>query len=492
MAAITFVYPDFESLGVELLMAVCREAGHVVRLVYYEAEDAYIGRKTKCSYDRVAARVCETQPDLVAFSCVTDNYLHQLHCARAVKARDSRILTLFGGVHPTAVPERVLREEAVDAVAVGEAERSLENLLRLSAGHLGFTFPDEAVRGIAFRKGGRVVGNWDEGELADLDALPYPYKEPFLQHLPDARQEYRIASSRGCPFRCSYCFNSHLHKLRTQARVRRRSVSDVIAELVLARERFNPKYVIFLDDAFTSQRAWVRDFCQRYSQQVMLPFACITNPAFIDEDLPEVLAAAGCVNVQLGVQSLSEPLCRTVLDRPADNDRVEKAIVRLNACGIRVQVDHMLGIPGDSLELQEQALLFYNEHRPSLISVFWLTYYPKTTILETARAAGHIDAEDIDRIEAGERLTDESYLTGGSMKNPREYYAVSFLLNWLPLLPRWFVRLCVRSGLYRLARLRCYYLSTALPRALQALLDRRDFRGRSHILRFLKKKRTDA
>jgi hypothetical protein len=150
-----------------------------------------------------------------------------------------------------------------------------------------------------------------------------------------------------------------------------------------------------------------------------------------------------------------------------------------------IQADHMLGIPGDSIELQERSLLFYNENRPDLVSVFWLTYYPKTALIDRALAEGILTDADVERIEAGWRLTDTSYLVGGSMQKPGPYYSVSLLLNYLPLLPRFMVRFLVRTRLYRVFRIRNYFISTALPRVIGSLFNRRDFRGRHYIARFM-------
>ena len=110
MPKLTFVYPDFESLGVQYLMAVCLEDGHEVDFVYYQAEDQFLGRRANSiPFRQIAEKIAKTQPHIVAFSCVTDNYQHQLSCARALKEIMPGVITIFGGIHPTAVPEKVLQ-----------------------------------------------------------------------------------------------------------------------------------------------------------------------------------------------------------------------------------------------------------------------------------------------------------------------------------------------------------------------------------------------
>ena len=488
MARITFVYPDFESLGVEYLMAVCSKAGHEVQFVYYESWDVYFGRpRGNIPYEQIAVEICQTAPDIAAFSCVTDNYQHQLQVAQRLKGKDNHILTIFGGIHPTAVPEKVLQNPCVDAAAIGEAEHSLVDLLSASEASGGLSFPDQPVPGIVFKKNGRMVGEFAEGRLADLDLLPFPQKQSFLAVLRNPFHGYRIMTSRGCPYHCSYCFNSYMLRLRNGKVIRRRSVANVIAELHWARKEFSIQHVFFLDDSFTTHKRWLKDFCAQYKAEINLPFACIANPFYIDEEIAEVLASAGCVNMQLGVQSLSEPVCAQVLDRKSSNEKISAVLQQLKRRHIMVQIDHMLGIPGDTLETQEDSILFYNAHRPDLISVFWLTYYPQTTIVDTAKKAGILTSSDIERIEQGLQLTSGSVHSGGSMKNPAPYYGVGLLLNYLPLLPKWCVTLLLESRIYRLFRVRSYFISTALPSAIQSIFNKRYFRGRSHILRFIGK-----
>jgi len=488
MLKITFPYPDHESLGIEYLMAVCLEDGHEIDFVYYQAEDTYLGRKIKnISFRRIAERIAETRPHVVAFSCVTDNYRYQLDLAGALKEIMPDVVTVFGGIHPSAVPEKVLRNPEVDCIAIGEAEKSFSAFLRAGERDGGFALPDAPIEGMVFKKDGGLVGEIAEGPFADLNELPLSHKAPLFLAFKDLSHEYRIITSRGCPYRCSYCFNSSLYKLRGRGFFRQRSVDNVIGELVWAKTNYSLKYILFLDDSFTTNKQWVFEFCDRYPKEVGLPFSCYSNPTHISREIAEALRSAGCINMQIGVQSLSEELCSEVLHRKTDRAMIARTIDDLREIGIMVQVDHMLGIPGDTLELQEESLLFYNRHRPSLISIFWLTYYPGTDIVEIAERQGILTTDDIDRMEEGKRLTENSYLTGGSMGDPRPYYGISLMFNFLPILPGWLIRFLVSSRIYRILRIKNYFISTALPRVIQSIFNRKDFRGRSHIIRFVDK-----
>lgn len=484
MLNITFVYPDFENLGVEYLISVCKSGGFNVKFVFYYAEDPYTKLKNfSVDYAKIADNVIKANPDVVVFSCVTDNYLHQLNCAKEVKKRLPSVITIFGGIHVTAAWRNVLRNSCVDCVSIGEGEVSLPEFLFKYIEKGSFSLPESPIKGLVFKKDGKIIGDGEMGLTTELDAIPFPAKEIFYSGMGFYPKEYYIITGRGCPYKCNYCYNSIFDKQP----LRRRSVENVISELVWAKDSFKIKYVHFCDDSFTSNIEWLRDFCEAYKNKVKLPFLCSANPLLINNDVVNYLKDAGCVDVQIGVQSLSETICKHVLNRPTNEKKVEEAIRLIKDAGMMVQVDHMLGIPDDTIEEQEKAVMFYNKVRPNVVSVFWLTYYPGTKIIEIAKRKGLLTEEEIDKIYDGKKVTEGDMHMGGSLKNPEQFLAIAFLLNYLPILPQWFVSLLLSKGLYKFFKIKSYFLSTVVVRVILSIFDKRYFTGRGHILRFIKR-----
>jgi len=487
---ITFIYPDFESLGLGYLMSVCRQAGHEVEFVPYGAEDPYFDSRNKSlSYSAVAGAVAVTRPQVAAFSCVTDNYRNQLNVAAEVKRLLPDVLTVFGGVHPTSVAEKVIRRPEVDAVAIGEAEISFLKFLKKCRVRNGVPgLPAGPVKGIVFKKKAKVVGRFEEGQMvSDLDSLPFPDKDPVVAAIKDAGTFYMVITSRGCPFKCSYCFNSYCLHGRGGLSLRQRSVDNVIRELVWAKSRYPVKYFMFLDDCFTTNKTWLAEFCRRYRTEVGLPFWCLTHPLYLNLDKVKRLKRAGCNSITIGVQSLSQEINTGILHRQSDRKKIAEDIRMLKESGILVQVDHILGIPDDSLELEEEAVRFYSQNKPDILSVFWLTYYPKVAIIDIARDRGLLTDADIERLEEGFKINPGNFHLGGSVREAREYYGISLLLNYVPLLPGFLIRFLVRTRLYRRLGIKNFYLAVALPRFLIGVKNKRDIVGRSNIIRFLHK-----
>ncbi len=479
---ILFVYPDFENLGIEYLMSILRENGYVADLFFYRAFNPYFNLRYQPDYKKLAEKIVSLDPQITCFSTLTDNFKYQLALANEIKKIKKTIYVIFGGIHTTAVPEIVLAHSCVDAIAIGESEISLLNFLNeFELIDSQLILPKKKIKGIVYKYNGSLVGDIEEGELIDLNQLPLPYKEPFYKAMPYLKREYLVMSGRGCPFACTYCFNDFYRQFRGSSIIRQRTVDNVIKELIWSKERFNIKYVHFADDTFGHDKEWLRDFSNEYKKHVKLPFLCSINPLFIDEEKVKLLKAANCQDIQLGVQSFSEDLCKKVLNRPSSTEKIIYAIDIIKKNGIFVQADHMIGIPDDSIKNNEEAVLIYNEHRPNLISLFFLKYYPKTTITRYALEKKYLSEQDVKNIEMA------SFSSGHLHWNRhigRDYRGLAFIYNYLPFLPRKLVKLIIKKRFYKYLSFNSYFMVTALPRILISLFDRRYFTGCGYIIRF--------
>ena len=488
---ITFVYRNYEGVGIAYVAAYVRALGHQAQLVLYPDpwSDTYIQQKDKDSpmtgrlqrrIDRELLReVVEFAPDLICFSVVTDDYQWSLSCAASLKAATGAPI-LFGGVHVTSVPSRAVRQPAVDFVALGEGERLLARLLeQLDDWKAG---ADVDISGLWYQRDGEIHGSGSGEAIQDLDSLPFPAKDLFYARQPSLARTYTIITSRGCPYRCTYCYNAvMLPMFREQGRwMRQRSVDNVIAELKWAMTNFHPRHVLFMDDVFATNRKWVAEFAERYKREIDLPFALVTEVVVLKEDVVRALKEAGLVHVQVGVQTLNEESKQRIA-RPESQEQTQKALTYLNRYGVHYQVDHMLGIPGETDQDQRKALDFYNRYRPDIVSVFWLKYYPKLPIVDLAIEKGILRPEDIEEIEEGRN--EASYLFGGDAPDFRKWLGYNFAFGWLNFLPPAMVDFLLEGDRIRWLAVESFFLSTALPRLLSTTFRRPDFKGRDHVRR---------
>jgi radical SAM superfamily enzyme YgiQ (UPF0313 family) len=387
---VLFVHNGYESLGLEYLSAALKAAGHEVRLVMDPClfDEAGFWRAPALarlfSFREASLRKAEDfKPDYAAFSVFTDTLPWALEMALKIKARTGA-KTIFGGIHPSAVPEETLAEGAVDYVCLGEGDLTLPALLAAPEAPL--------PPGIWGKKNGQIIKGPPPAPPADLDSLPRPDKELFSAAAPVFSSGYLVSSSRGCPHACAYCCNSvyrELYKASGVPCLRRRTPENVLAELEAA-GKSRPGFVHFTDEVFNSDYAWLEKFLPLYKKRVGLPFSCFVFPDSRLAALAPALAAAGCFKAQLGVQRFDEERREELLGRRASNADIAAAIKALKAAGVYVTCDNILDLPDESeAELRDLAA-FYAENTPDHNEVFFLRLYPGTPL--AARLAGREDA----------------------------------------------------------------------------------------------------
>lgn len=480
--SVVFFYNDYESLGLGYISAVLKANGIKASLVYRNLVDYYAFdssetcKKKLCS--GIAPEICRRKPDVLALSLLTDTFQVNMTIAAHVKRINPDIKVLAGGVHASLLPELTLKYPQVDAVAVGEGEFStlnyIQNLDAISSG------ASPVIKGIVYKQGSSRIG--DIGSYIindDLDILPYPDKDIFYDEDPSMKSHYFVQCSRGCPFTCSFCINDRLHSMVGGKRFRYRSPENIINELVTARERYSFSYVAFVDECFGFDLKWARSFLTLYKEKIGVPFLVSVHPNVVTPELADLMRDANCSYVAMGVQSLNEESSRTVLKRSILQERVARSIDIIRSRGMILQCDHIFGIPGEDRNDMVKALSFYNEHRPSLVSVYWLSYYPGACITRIAEERGIISKQDIKDIENGR--------IGLGIKSVQGYYDINFWMNYFIFFKKGFIRWLLRTGFFRFFKIKNMFISSALPRAIYATFHKRDW-NRYYMKRIIFKK----
>jgi len=465
---VVFVCSGVENIAIEFLSSFIKSKGYETDLVFDPtlfSSEAVSFSKLADFFDtrkQLAKEVVEKQPDLVCFSVLTLNYQRSLSIARIIKKLNKKIPVVFGGIHPTCVPEIVIKNKAVDIVCVGEGEYPLLELLdSLKKGK-----PDTSIKNLWFKKGKKIVKNPLRPLITNLDKLPFPDKELFYDIYPGFKKDYYTISSRGCPFACTYCANNALHKIYSGLGkpIRQRTPENIITELVWAKKKFSPKKVTFVDDVFVKDEGWLKKFARLYKKKVALPYAMLTHPSFVNRKIAKLLKSSGCYLLAFGIQSASENIRFKVLKRFETNGQIRLAARACHQSKLNFSIDHIFNIPGETAKEYEKALSFYNELRPSIINSFWLQYFPKTEIIKTAVKKGIIKKSMIKKINEGK--TSSSLVVGVGGKDdfsPRLAYTnFQFLFMLTPILPKWLMSEIIRR--------KNFFLKFSPPMPLNILL----------------------
>ena len=455
---VVFVTCGLEHLGVEALAAWLRRHGHDPVVVYEPrpfssgsgTDQAHLARWLEPTPEETAARVVAARPDVVAFTSYSVTHRWAVAVAREVK-RARRVPVVFGGPHAGALPERVILEPSIDAVVEGEGEGALLDLVECAEAD-GFGRTD--VPNVTFK--GRLVPRRNPVRplIQDLDELPFADKRGFYGEVPALEREFYVMSRRGCPYRCSFCeYSTFPEQYPGEKPVRRRSVGNLVAEMLSWKARGRVRKVFFWDAIFTLDLRWMEEFAGRWRREVGLPFECYTHPQTMTRDMARLLAEAGCIMVRVGVQSVNADTL-AAMDRRGDQARVQQTLAALTEYGVPYSLDHIVGLPGETARDQLDALRFYNEVRPRRIVAHWMTYFPGTTALRRARAEGLLSDADVERISDGD--VGPGYMFGGNAPAPAlsEIAQLSGVFDLLPLLPPEAIAWMLEGGRYRHLRAR--------------------------------------
>ncbi|MCK4325645.1 B12-binding domain-containing radical SAM protein [bacterium] len=452
---IVFIHSEDESLGIEYLSSLLKKHGHETAMIFdprmgnwASGKDSTWGRLFK---DELVREVILSRPDLVGFSVSTESYQRALEMARALKSR-LEVPIIFGGIHPTSIPEEVLKNDCVDMVCLGEGEGAMLDL----ANSLDEGKENTDIENIWFKRNSQIIKNRIRPPIEDLDFLPFPDKELFAQKLPGSLRHttYLIITSRGCPFACTFCSNNILKKLyRGYKYLRKRSIENVIEELIWAKRQYAFKRVSFMDDVFVTESAWLNDFIDCYAREIKVPFSCFLHPQFVSKDTIRLLKEGGCFWLKIGIQSASEKTRKKLLKRPETNEQIIKIAAWCHKVRVNFSVDHIFNIPFEGVKEQEEALSFYNRLRPIGINTFGLMYFPKTEIIESAQEARLLSEKDVEAINQGKLFVSSNisgFLGKDILHSGRRNYNFAFLFSLLPLLPQRLMNYMIRRKWYRI------------------------------------------
>lgn len=439
---VTFVGLGTEQLGISQISALAKRDGHQVGLAFsaslfhdrFNLEFPSIAPYFDDTHNVIQA-IKDQQPDVLSFGALTSTYQWMLDVAQKAKELNPNIKTVFGGVHPSAVPQLVIARPQVDFVVVGEGDEAFPSILKAVAKN-DYSQPIFNTR---FKNAeGRIISGLQKGFLQHLDTLPFYDKELWEEHV-RLGDLYLTMASRGCPYRCTFCFNNFFAKLpeeKSGKYVRLRSVDHVIAELKIAKRRYKIHKIDFQDDVFATSKKWLEEFSWKYKKEIGIPYNILTHPRYMDEDIAKWLKESGCEWIQMGVQSMDEGFKKDSLMRYERSEDVEAALNMMRKYGMHAKVDHMFGLPDEPLSAQENARILYAKTHPKRVQTFWTCYLPGTQMMREAEEKGTITQEQARKINEGEDFY--FFRNTDNVKDKElmdKYKAYEVLFRLMPALP---------------------------------------------------------
>jgi anaerobic magnesium-protoporphyrin IX monomethyl ester cyclase len=280
-----------------------------------------------------------------------------LEASRLVRQHGS-IPVVWGGIHPTLLPEQTLENENIDIVVQGEGEETFFELVQALEKSRSLS----EVKGIWYKENGKII-NTEPRPLVDLNKQP-----PVSYHLVDVEKylvgvfgtgHLGLETSRGCPFRCTYCYNTKVYK----STWRGLTVDETIRRIKILVNDYGIKGVLFSDDNFFGNKERGLSLLKRIKEE-NLGILCSKIDAHIsvlskltDSEL-RLLRESGCRMLMIGVESGSPRILKMLRKelRISDIVRFNK---RLLGFDIMPLYFFMMGFPTETFEELSQTISLY-------------------------------------------------------------------------------------------------------------------------------------
>jgi len=369
-----------ESLGIMTLSSIIKQHNHHAKLIITED---YSGKE-------IIAKTKDYNPDVLAYSIMTGEHGYYFNLNKMIKEHH-QCFSVFGGPHPTFYPT-IIEKEGVDAVCIGEGDNAFPELLnRLEQNQNYYN-----IQNFYFKKPDNSIIKNEIGPLVEnLDKLPLPDRKIIYDADPKlaSKGNKMFMSMRGCPYKCTYCFNHAYNKIvqNKGPLIRNRSVDSIISEIKDVRSKYILDHVWLDDDTFLIKPAgWLEEFAERFSTEIGLPFNCnVRANLMCKEEFGKLLKKAGCQYVWMGIECGNNEASNTVLKRFISNEQILKACEILKKNKIKILTQNLVGLPvKNPLEVDLESLDFNIKIKPHYAWSSILYPYPGTEIAQTATEMG--------------------------------------------------------------------------------------------------------
>ncbi|HEY3068640.1 MAG TPA: radical SAM protein [Methylomirabilota bacterium] len=345
-------------LGSVLLGTMMRAKGYDVRVYIEDIHDIDMGEVLSA--------------DLVGISAITSTAPQAYRLAD--KVREAGAIAVLGGTHTSFLPEEGL--EHADYVVRGEGEGAFQELVTAIETGEGF----ERIQNLSYLVDGRVVNNPERPKIPNLDVNPIPDYHLITGWKPGG--VISVATSRGCPFSCTFCSvpGMYGHAFRTH------SIGRVLEELTVHKGNL---YTFFADDIFTANKKRVKELLRGMIDRDLTPpwGAQVRTETVDDVELLQLMRDSNCFNVYVGFESIN-PRTLKLFQKKQDLAKIERSIERFHAHKIRIHGMFVVGSDEDDMETLDATAKFARRHDIDSIQFMILTPIPGSPDWETLYERG--------------------------------------------------------------------------------------------------------
>lgn len=400
------------SLACLYLAAVLRDAGHTPVLLDL-ATTVTLSQKNPQQYceDQLTDALNKEQPALVGISFLFSGMFPTARkYAQIVRdvLPDAKIIT--GGIHATTFPEEILSNcPEFDYVGIGEGESVIVDLAnRLSSGK---DLNLEEIMGFAFRDETGAVHVNKERKLEKYDDLPMPAWDLIdFEHYAKPRPEFfspkghtidnivPIISTRGCPYKCTFC---DLYMIQGR-KVRRKGADRFVDEIEYLHKERGQNYFAFQDDNLVADRRHIIAVCEeivRRGLDIQFETASGLHIKSLTDDVIDAMVEAGLIYAAISVEHGNDYMRNEVIQKRTDRDEIYAAVESLRRHKILIRGNWIMGYPEETNETLQDTYDMIEDLKIDRSAVLKLIPYPGTPVFEqSVRDNLFVGGLDIDNV----------------------------------------------------------------------------------------------
>lgn len=371
--------PIYVPVGIGCLLAAAEGQGIEVQVIDEQVESNIL-KSIKGYVQKMHT------PYIFGFSVLTVALKNAINLAEELKRLYPDSVIVFGGIHPTAMPEEILSYGCVDIVLRGEGERVLFELYKCLKAKKDFTYLDS----ISYRKGNTIIHNKMSLTLDYGDNSTY-----FPYHRFNAKRYDLgfILSSRGCPYECIFCSN----RVTTGRGYRFKSTQVIIEELNLLYNKYKRKYITFVDDNLLVDKERIYliiDNIKKKKFDEKITFNCQARADNVSFALLKDLYSAGFRSIFFGMETSSERIMKIIKKNETVAECIQ-AVKMAKDAGFHVSATFIYGFPTETYADRMNCARLSKELNLDMVRFNNATPYPGTELYAMAKSQNRINIQGL-------------------------------------------------------------------------------------------------
>ncbi|NQT81072.1 MAG: cobalamin B12-binding domain-containing protein [Candidatus Aminicenantes bacterium] len=329
----------------------------------------------KLDYRSLETRINSVKPDVVGLTTMTLTLIDVIKTIKIIKNINKNIKIALGGSHAHLFPEETINLNNVDYLVLGEGEKTFKELLE--------KMDDKSalinVQGLVFKNNNKIVNTGIRPLIRNLDEIPFPARRmvPYKKYnslLTKGNIVTTMFTSRGCPFKCSFCDRSHLGKI-----FRARSAENVVDELEECTNLGIYEF-LFYDDTFAIDSKRVKEICDEITKRKLdIGWDIRTRVDTVDEEMIKNLKKAGCQGIHYGIEAGNEKILK-ILNKDISLDQAKYVFDLTKKYRIPILAYFMIGNPTETIDDIYTTFKAMRMLNPDYVHLTILTPFPGTKI----------------------------------------------------------------------------------------------------------------